>query len=99
MKKIVFQITAEDIDGDHIQNELKINCSSEEELVSVCDSICNALESNDTFRHYFHLSILPRLLKKSKEIVELEEMEESMPDFDEIVKNAKINPNKNIKEN
>ena len=99
MKKIVFQITAEEMDDEHIQNELKINCSSEEELVSVCDSICNALENNDTFRYYFHMTILPRLLKKSKEIVELEEMEENMPDFEEIVRNAKVDPNKNIKEN
>lgn len=96
MKKIVFQITAEEMDDEHIQNELKINCSSEEELYSVCESLCKVIEENKTFRDAFHATIVPRIAKKivsSMEDIEgLKEMEGQFPDFDEIVKNAKINP-------
>lgn len=96
MKKILFQITGEEIDESHIQNELKISCSTQDELDSVCESICKAFEENQTFREAFHAILLPRLIQRTlmeiRERKELYEIEDELPDFDEIVKNAKINP-------
>ena len=103
MKKVLLQITGEEIDEARIQNEITINCSNEEELYSICESLCKIIEENKTFRDAFHATIVPRIAKKivsSMEDIEgLKEMEGQFPDFDEIVKNAKVNPNKNIKEN
>lgn len=94
MKKTLLKIA---IDNNGI--DTYICCDDIEELSQLCVSLILAMERNEKLANAFMAALKIRLQYPDNEIVKAYFEGIDLPDFDEILKKAKIDPNQNIKEN
>ena len=91
MKRTLLQITLEE-ESENVNTV--IDCDSPSDIIAICDAISELCNRNVFFAETLSKVRFLSIMKKIKSAAD-----SSFPDFNEILKKAKIDPNNHIKEN
>lgn len=96
MKRTLLQITLDEESGEI---ETILDCTSDMEVFNVCKNLSDLCEKN----HFFSKSLcdarLVSLMEHIAKDISDVKVDSAFPDFNEVLRKAKVDPNNHIKEN
>lgn len=94
MKRTIFKMV---IDDESEFAETQVSFKEEDDMFTFCKVLSEIMAKHKEMRHVLAGFVLKSMLEEDSEDKGVSESE--MPDFAEVLKNAKVNPNNHIKEN